>query len=207
MGANQWIQYFSENTLSNKNAPINRKIFASTEVGSKKKKEKDPFEETTKLPSICLLQRHRWQRCPGWVRRQAVITVLVAAAASWHLLLELAGCGYILIRLSLGRKHMQQVLSECTQQPKGQLCAPSVSKCIRISGPAELSRLKLSLSDTERLSGSREGRLGGVGGLVELSGFSYLWPALWPAPPLQSFHTHYQRRGEKFTPRCGSAQR
>lgn len=39
MGANQWIQYFSENTLSNKNAPINRKIFASTEVGSRKKKK------------------------------------------------------------------------------------------------------------------------------------------------------------------------
>lgn len=144
--------------LSNKNAPINRKIFASTEVRSRKKK--DEFEETTKLPSICLLQRHSWQRCPGWVRRQAVITVLVAAAAPWHLLLELAGCGYILIRLSLGRKHMQQVLSECTQQPKGQLCAPSVSKCIRISGPAELSQLRLPLSDTERLSGSREGRLG-----------------------------------------------
>lgn len=44
--------------------------------------------------------------------------------------------GYVLIRPSRGHKHMQQVLSECTQRPKGQLCAPSVSKRIRISGGA-----------------------------------------------------------------------
>lgn len=44
--------------------------------------------------------------------------------------------GYVLIRPSRGHKHMQQVLSECTQRPKGQLCAPSVSKRISISGGA-----------------------------------------------------------------------
>lgn len=82
-----------------------------------------------------------------------MITALVAAA-SWHLLLELAGCGYILIRLSLRHKHMQQVLFECTQQPKGQLCAPSVSKCIRISGVCGAVSRRLSLSDTD---GCREG--------------------------------------------------
>lgn len=43
---------------------------------------------------------------------------------------------YVLIRPSRGHKHMQQVLSECTQRPKGQLCAPSVSQRIRISGGA-----------------------------------------------------------------------
>lgn len=77
---------------------------------------------------------------PIWVRQGALIRALVAAAASWHLLLELAGCRYMLIRLSLGYKHMQQVLFESTRQPKGQLCAPSVSKCIRINGSAELSK-------------------------------------------------------------------
>lgn len=33
----------------------------------------------------------------------------------------------------------RQLLFESTPQPKGQLCEPSVSKCIRISGSAELS--------------------------------------------------------------------
>lgn len=42
---------------------------------------------------------------------------------------------------------------------------------------------RLSLSDTE---GCQPGR-------GELTGISYLWPVLSPAPALQTFHTHYQR--------------
>lgn len=121
-----------------------------------------------------------------------MITALVAAAASWHLLLELAGCRYILIRLSLGHKHMQQVLFECTRQPKGQLCAPSVSKYIRISGSAELSRggfpwvIQMAVE----------------GGGGKLTGFSYPRLELSSVPPLQSFHTHHQKHCGKFTLRC-----
>lgn len=88
------------------------------------------------VPQEC----HRWQCYPIWVRHEAVIIALVAAAVSWHFLLELAGWRYILIRLSLGHKHMHQVLFECIRQPKGQSCAPSVSKCIRINVSAELSK-------------------------------------------------------------------
>lgn len=140
------------------------------------------------LPQEC----HRWQCYPIWVGQEVVITALVAAAAS--LLLELAGCRYILIRLSLGHKHMQQVLFECTRQPKGQLCAPSVSKCIRISGSAELSWggfpwvIQMAVE----------------GGGGKLTGFSYPRHELSSVPPLQSFNTHYQKHCEKFMLRCCS---
>lgn len=110
------------------------------------------------LPQEC----HHWQCYPVWVRQEAVIRALVAAAVSWHLLLELADCRYILIRLSLGHKHMQQVLFECTRQPKGQLCAPSVSKCISVSGARGAVSRRLSRSDTDgcrRRGGGLTGKL------------------------------------------------
>lgn len=81
---------------------------------------------------------------------------------------------YVLIRPSRGHKHMQQVLSECTQRPKGQLCTPSVSKRIRISGGAR-SCLGSGASPWVIRRGC-QGRLRWRGGGWEGGNFSYLCP-------------------------------
>lgn len=163
-----WVQSATLNDKPN-NKPLVCRKYARTFV--------------RRVPQKC----HCWHCYPIWVRQEAVIIALVATAVSWHLVLELAGCRYILIRLSLGHKHMQQVLFECTQQPKGQSCALSVSKRIRINVSAELSWgsfpwvIQMAVGE----------------GASKLTGFCYPWPVLSCIPLVQSFHTNYQKRWEK----------
>lgn len=97
---------------------------------------------------------------------------------------------YVLIRLSQGHKHMRQVLSECTQRPKGQLCAPSVSKRIRISG-VEGSCLGSGASPWVIRRGC-QGRVGWRGRGRWGANFSYLWPSR-PTP------LHCHRSAAKLT--------
>lgn len=98
--------------------------------------------------------------------------------------------GYVLIRPSRGHKHMQQVLSECTQRPKGQLCAPSVSKRIRISGGAG-SCLGSGASPwvIRRGCQGRVRRGGGGWGVRGVEENELLLPLPTPPPPLLLSHS------------------
>lgn len=141
-----------------------------------KNKIKTPVEVRTrrrrKSPSV-----HRWELWSGRVRQQLLRPG--TCSRTW------LAFGYVLIRPSRGHKHMQQVLSECTQRPKGQLCAPSVSKRIRISGGAG-SCLGSGASPWVIRRGC-QGRVRRSGGGAEKS--ELLLPLPPPSPPLLLSHS------------------
>lgn len=110
------------------------------------------LNKTTGLPKICL-EAYLWKICPNSAIGMPLLTVLPQYESGkrlwlqpWWQQLHPGTCSWSWLAADTSSldclwdiNTCSKVLFECTPQPKGQLCAPSVSKCIRINGSAELS--------------------------------------------------------------------